>query len=111
MVATTDRPAAFKASLAALNAQFAAWVASSAASAPHALWTDAARDYVKHAAGLVEDYKDVLGGGGGERRAADASGGAVAHAFLVLLLTVSLSLPRTQARLPGNQHRRRRPQV
>lgn len=62
---TADRAATFKASLGALNSQFAAWVGSQAGSAPHALWVEGARDYVKHAAGLVEEYKDVLGGAGG----------------------------------------------
>ena len=86
---TADRATTFKASLGALNAQFAAWVAGQAASAPHDLWAGGARDYVKHAAGLVEEYKDVLGGGGKkrEKRSADASEGARAllvasHALL-----------------------------
>ena len=42
------------------------WIAAQAASSPHALWCDGARDYVKHAAALVTEFGDALAAGTGE---------------------------------------------
>ena len=108
MTTHPDRPAAFKTALAALNAQFAAWVASSASTSPHALWTDAARDYVRHAAGLVEEYKDVLAGE--EWRARRERAEAPMRAALAFLILFSPSIHK-QARPPSRRQSRRQRQV
>ncbi|KAL4429407.1 hypothetical protein ABPG77_005181 [Micractinium sp. CCAP 211/92] len=58
----SDRKATFARNLAALNSQFATWVAEQATSAPKELWTDGVEDYLKHAQQLLTDFKDVLDG-------------------------------------------------
>ncbi|KAI3435928.1 hypothetical protein D9Q98_001986 [Chlorella vulgaris] len=55
-----DRKATFSRNLAALNSQFASWVAEQSQSAPKGLWTDGVEDFLTYAKQLLADYKDVL---------------------------------------------------
>ncbi|EFN54150.1 expressed protein [Chlorella variabilis] len=72
-----DRKATFARDLAALNSQFAAWVAEQSRAAPKELWTDGVEDYLQYAKQLLADFKDVLEDSGKPAAAAGGTGAGV----------------------------------
>lgn len=76
-----ERKAAFARSLAALNSQFAAWVAQQSSAAPQELWIDGTEDYLQYAKQLLADYKEVLDGSGKADGAKAAAAAAASGGF------------------------------
>ncbi|KAG1680940.1 hypothetical protein FOA52_009899 [Chlamydomonas sp. UWO 241] len=56
----SDRRGILKAHIMSLNEQFASWVADQNGGHADELWTAGVRDYVRHAEGLLSEFKDVL---------------------------------------------------
>jgi len=79
-VAREGRRRELKASLAQLNQQFAAWVQEAAAHKKDKLWTDGARDYLKYAKELEQEYHDVIDDAGEEAAPALAAPSANGNA-------------------------------